>query len=308
MVGYTFQFEWEVKLMEWCQNYIPEFAIKLLSFLSNAGDTLCVVAILAFVYLCYDKRAGKKIAFNAIIGLFFSSELKNIFERRRPYFDNKNIKCLKIVDKDYDLYDARKQGFSFPSMHSLNAVAVFGTLYEHYRKKILLIVAIVISLIVGTSRFVLGCHYPTDVIVGWLLGIMSVVVFGKIFDKLNDKQANILLLLIGTVGVFFCTSTDFYSSYGVAIGYVISTTIDKKYINFKTTKSIPRIIARLALAGLVFVAISNGLKLLLPSEVIDAETAFAYFYRTFRYALSTTLALGLTPMIYKYNILKIKEN
>ena len=304
MIGNTFQFAWEVKLIEWCQTYIPASIIKMLEIVSYIGDTVFLVAIMCIAYLCIDKKFGKRLMFNTVLGLMLGAGIKNIFNRRRPYFDNENIKCLKIVDKNYDLYDIRKQGFSFPSLHSSNITTVFGTIYEYYKKNAYLVIAICGSLIVGVSRFVLGCHYPTDVLIGWILGVFNIVIFGKIQDKLEDKYLYLFIIGMGLLGSLYCESADFYSGFGIAIGFILANIIDKKYINFKNTKNIVSMILRLLIACGTFLLFAEGAKLLLPMEVQEANTYFAYIFRTVRYALGTFVGLGLTPALFKYKILK----
>lgn len=307
-MGYTFQFAWEVSLIEWCQANIPVFIIKILDFVSNIGDVIPVVAIIGFFYLCYDKKFGRRLLINSVVSLVLCGFLKNIFLRRRPYFDNKNIECLKIVDKNYDLYDIKNQGYSFPSMHSSNAATVFGTIYEYYKKNSLLVLAIVMSIIVGSSRFILGCHYPTDVIVGLTVGILCSAFFSKVQDKLSNNQLYILLIVVIAIGFFFCKSSDYYSASGIALGFIGCEIIDNKYINFKNTKNIVRGIVRLLLAGAAFLIVCEGLKFVVPTSFAEANNIGAYLFRTFRYALGIFIGLGLTPMLYKYNLLKIKDD
>lgn len=308
MIGNTFQFAWEVSLIEWCQSYIPSFLIKALDIISNLGDEMIVVALLGFFYLCYDKKLGRKIAVNAILSLLFAGEIKNIFKRRRPYFDNKNIECMKAVDKNYDIYDLKKQGYSMPSMHSSNISNISMTFYEYYRKHSVLVIAIVISGIVGISRFVLGCHYPTDVLTGWTIGVLSAIFLSKLQDKISDTQLYIIMIIVMIIGLTYCESSDFFSTCGIAIGFIGSDILDRKYINHKDTRNIIKIIARLFIAFALFLAISEGLKYSLPVTITEAETLFAHLFRTFRYALGLFVAAGLSPILYKYNILKLDDN
>lgn len=304
MIGNTFQFTWEVNLIQWCQTYIPTSLIKAMEIVSYVGDTVCLVGIMGIAYLCIDKKFGKRLLINTIIGFMLAAQIKNVFKRRRPYFDNEGIECLKVVDKNYDVYDIRKQGFSFPSMHSSNTATVTGSIYEYYKKKAYLIIAILSSFIVGISRFILGCHYPTDVLTGWLLGIIFVVVFSKLQDKLSDRNMYIFLLAIGIIGSLYCESSDFYSGFGITLGFICADIIDNKYTHFENTKNVLAMILRLLIAVGAFMIFAEGAKLLIAIDIQEANTFFAYMFRTLRYFVGTFMALGITPMLYKKKILK----
>lgn len=70
-------------------------------------------------------------------------------------------------------------GYSFPSGHSLIAVAVYGLLgyfalhLAKSRSARVAIIALTVLLIflIGISRLYVGVHYPTDVLAGWAMGI-----------------------------------------------------------------------------------------------------------------------------------------
>lgn len=308
MIGNFFQFAWEVKLIEWCQNNIPTIIIKILSAISNVGDTIFLVPVIAFFYLCYNKKIGKRIIYNTLMGLVLCCSIKNVFKRRRPYFDNPNIKCLKIVDKKYDQYDILKQGFSFPSMHSSNITVVSGTIYKSFKTKPVLFISLFISFVVGISRFVLGCHYPTDVLTGWLLGLIFVYFFDMIQDNLSEKYQHIILLMVGTISLFFSSTNDYLSSFGIAIGFVMCEVFDNRYCNFTNTNNVIRVSARLVLAFCIFLLTNSFLEYVIFSDLRSSISLVAKIYRVIRYAISTFISMGLSPLIYKYNILKIKEN
>jgi len=67
---------------------------------------------------------------------------------------------------------------SFPSGHTLNATVILGIiaylliLRQHSRaaRALTIVVAVVIAVATGLSRILLGAHWFTDVLAGWLLG------------------------------------------------------------------------------------------------------------------------------------------
>lgn len=68
---------------------------------------------------------------------------------------------------------------SFPSGHSTFAAA-FATLWVliYWRsphRRLIIAAAVLFALAMGISRMILGVHYPTDVLVGWLTGMSTVL-------------------------------------------------------------------------------------------------------------------------------------
>ena len=86
-MGHTFYFEWEVQLMVWLQSVLGSAADIVGSFFTLFGEELLLVAFLGFLYWCLDKELGKRVGLMVIIGIVWNPFVKNIFLRRRPYFD-----------------------------------------------------------------------------------------------------------------------------------------------------------------------------------------------------------------------------
>lgn len=86
--------------------------------------------------------------------------------------------------------------FSFPSGHATTAIAMFGLLayflYRHYythpRRGLLLWGAALLIIIVGFSRIYLGVHYLSDVLAGFLLGALWLLVGISLMEVMTYRR------------------------------------------------------------------------------------------------------------------------
>ena len=301
-LGNVFYFNWEVALMEWFQSILPSSSVlaSILNFFSMFGEQLVMVAVLGFLYWCWDKDFGEYVGLNVVTVSLWNPMVKSIFLRRRPYFDNPGIQCLRPVDSGADIYDIEAQGFSFPSGHSASAVTVYGSLASYSKKRFFLIIAIVLPFLVGLSRVYVGVHYPTDVLCGWLLGLLVIVVLNVLRKHIRNRAVlYAILLLAGLPGFFYCQSSDFYTSYGMLFGFCAGILFEAKFVRFETTRSPVRMILRMAGGIAVYFGLNTLLKLPFPSALLSSPTTAARLIRCSRYALVTFAAIALYPMLFK---------
>lgn len=300
-IGNTFFFPWEVTLMEWLQANISDAWISFMSFFSLFGEELPLILIVGFLYWSYDKQLGRKVGLIAIMGLIWNTMIKNIVIRRRPYFDHEGIDILRVVEPEADIYDISAQGYSFPSAHSTNAVTVFGSLAINLRKRWFTVIAIVIPLLTGISRFVVGAHYPTDVMAGWMLGLISVVLVQTLQMRVKSTLTLYGILLVTAVpGFFYCTSADYYTAVGLMIGFMGGTLLDDYCVHFEDTRK-PLLMAARLLGGLVvYVVLNTALKLPFSPEFLSSGSTAALMVRCARYAIVSFIGFGVYPMLFKW--------
>jgi len=300
-IGNTFFFQWEVTPMEWLQANLGSSAISLMSFFSVFGEELPLILIVGFIYWSYDKKLGRMMGLSAIMGLTWNTMIKNVVLRRRPYFDHENIKILRVVEPNADIYDISAQGYSFPSAHSTNAVTVFGSLAANLRRRWMVIIATIIPILTGISRFVVGAHYPTDVMAGWLLGITSVTVVHILQTRVKSTiRLYGILLVITLPGFFYCRTEDYFTSMGLMLGFMGGTLLDDRFVHFENTKK-PLFMVMRVLGGLVvYLVINTLLKLPFSKEFLSDGSTAALMIRCARYAIVSFVAFGGYPMAFRF--------
>lgn len=184
-MGNVFYFNWEFDLLYWFQsihNPILDKIVVVITSLGNAG-IFWILLTLVMLIVCKDK----KVAWTSALALLFSVLvinvfLKNMAMRARPCWIDDTIPLLVKNPKDY----------SFPSGHSSVsfASAVSIVQYAKYRKQG--IAAVILAALIAVSRMYVFVHFPTDVFVGTILGIVEAILAGIIirfiYRKVEEKK------------------------------------------------------------------------------------------------------------------------
>ena len=299
-----FYFDWELQLMEWLQAHIGSsgFGFWLLSNLSAFGEQLLLVAVMGFLYWGLNKEFGKYLGLNVLMVNVWNPMIKNVFLRLRPYFvPGYKVELLRLIDSGADPMDVAAQGYSFPSGHSSSAVAAYGSLAAHEKKnRLLWVLAILLPLLVGVSRVCMGAHYPTDVLCGWLLGAVVVILVPWLRKKIKSRWLFHAVLLLSTApGFFYCDSNDYFSSFGMLLGFVLAEPFEERVVKFENTRNILRCILRTVGGALVYFGLNEILKLPFPKELLDAGDLTAHLIRSARYAVVIFAAVGVYPLLFK---------
>ena len=299
LTGQTFFFQWEVDLEAGLQRILGDGAINVVSFFSLFGEEIFLILVVGFLYWWYDKKTGKNVGLYVLIGESLNSMIKNIFLRRRPYMDHESIEIKRIVNPEGDPMNISAQGYSFPSGHSVGAVTAYGGMAKELKKKWVTVLGVVLPLLVGFSRVVVGAHYPTDVLCGWLIGLLSIVLVSFLRKKINNTLAFYgILLLITIPGLFYCRSEDYFSSIGLLIGFMGGTLLEEKKVNFENTRSVLFGILRLIGGLAIFLGLNSLLKLPFSKEFLGDGSTAALLVRMLRYLIISFVEFGVYPMAF----------
>ncbi|MDV3429638.1 MAG: phosphatase PAP2 family protein [Bacillota bacterium] len=135
---------------------------KLFPLITNLGSTAFTLLFsLSLILFGRDrvKAAGIESLFTLTTSSILVTYLKKRFTRPRPYWVIKNVNSFNLNLKDY----------SFPSGHTTAAFSIAAVLSINFPSMLILFTSI--ALIVGLSRIYLAVHFPTDVLIGIIIGI-----------------------------------------------------------------------------------------------------------------------------------------
>ena len=299
LTGNTFFFPWEVSLEEWLQNTLGSTGTGIISFFSAFGEEIILILVLGVLYWWFDKKTGKRVGLSALAAMTWNAEVKNIFLRRRPYMDHEGIKILRVVEPSADPMDIAAQGYSFPSGHSANASSVYASLAFALKKKWMTALAVILPLLVGCSRVVVGAHYPTDVLVGWTLGLLAVGAVSLLSSRVKNELALYgILLLTAVPGFFFCRSEDYFTSVGLLIGFMAGTLLEERKVSFENTRNVLSGILRVVGGIAIYFLLNKLLKLPFSSDFLNGGSTGAHLIRTARYAVIAFIEFGIYPMAF----------
>lgn len=144
------------------------------------------VIFLYFLYKNFNKKSLFYILLFVALGITASDQIANIFkfgfERLRPCHDPSLEGLLREV----------KCGgkFGFYSAHSSNSffVATYLTILLGKKIKQLPYFLFVWAAIVAYSRVYIGMHFPGDIIIGAIMGILLALFFGTLAKKVIRKS------------------------------------------------------------------------------------------------------------------------
>ena len=300
LTGNSFYFDWELSLMEWLQSNLSSAVLSVLSFFSFFGEELFLVLVLGFLYWSWDKEKGRAVGINIALACILNPMVKNVFLRRRPYMESERVALLREIAGG-DPNNLSLQGYSFPSGHSTNAAALFGALAFNLKARIFAVLAVICPLLVAVSRVAVGAHFPTDVLVGLLLGYAIVLLCAFLQRKIHSHAVLSAVLLVITVpGFFYCRSGDYYTGMGILVGLLAAIPGEQKYVRFENTRCPVRMILRLVIGAALFFGLNTLLKLPFSTAFLDGGTFAALLVRCARYAVLIFLLFAVYPIAFHY--------
>lgn len=140
-----------------------------------ANVKFCVLLLMVILLVLRNLKAVSLICVTVIIE-FSNLIMKYLVHRERPNI----LRLIKVSN------------YSYPSGHAMISFGIYGIIiyliYKNVNNKIIKIVSIsllsMLILLIGISRIYLGVHYFTDVVSGYILSLIILICFTRIY---NDR-------------------------------------------------------------------------------------------------------------------------
>jgi len=178
-------FVFDTSFLLWLHQFANPTLDNLMLFITNLGNPniVAILASVTFLILLWRRYLQEAPFFgiSCLGSLLLYSQLKLFFAKSRPTLWEQLISV---------------KTFSFPSGHALCSLVLYGfiayLLASHYPNlsKIIYPLAVILIAMIGISRLYLGVHWPTDIIAGygvgylWLMICITMLKLQK--SRLND--------------------------------------------------------------------------------------------------------------------------
>ena len=284
----------EITILQFIAQMRSELATIVACIFSLFGESLFLVALICLIYWVVDKKLGERLVFVSFSSMPVNGGLKGLVARPRPYTTG----LVSRVEVDNPLISTMSLDpyASFPSGHSQMSAGLFVSTACHIRKKWAAILFVVLTVGVMCSRLYLGVHYPTDVLVGAILGTLFALFWDWMYRKHESKVSLVFALFaLLSIGLAFLFPDDKsqIELCACAVGAAICIPLEHKFVKFENAKSGKARLLRL-LVGFVCVGIVFGGFSLLPFEFLEGlEWKFA------KYFLTITAATLVAPALFK---------
>ncbi|MBM7367489.1 phosphatase PAP2 family protein [Gordonia hydrophobica] len=171
------QFHIDDQITEWVVDSRHEPLTSMMHMVTVFGDTLTLtlvcIGVFVIAWLANRIDLAAMIVVGSLSGYVLMRILKLVFSRDRPPIDD------RLIDVG---------GSSFPSGHAMLGTIVFGLtavvvfrVYPRVRERAAALLWLpILVLLIGVSRVYLGVHWASDVLFGWVFGVvwLGVCLFG----------------------------------------------------------------------------------------------------------------------------------
>jgi len=268
-----------MELLRLIEGIRTPFLDTLIGLVTRLGEETVGIVILCLIFWCISKRTAYIIGVSFFLSSLTIQGMKICFRIERPW----------VIDPTLEPVDGAKEyatGYSFPSGHTQNATALYGSLSTQVKSNLLMFILFLIPFMVAFSRMYLGVHTLLDVSVSLAITFFLIWISVKLFsgkhDSLKRNLAISILILVFAAAVIIIAvmlysngmieqmyMADCLKAAGAGIGFAIGMFIERTYIKFSVkSKSALRQVLKFIIGIAGVLALQEGLKPVIGTGLI----------------------------------------
>ncbi|GMA63337.1 phosphatase PAP2 family protein [Alicyclobacillus fastidiosus] len=155
-------FGWQYHTILWLQSFHTPILDKVATVMSYLGTESFYLIILPMIMLVFSRQFGLRLTYLFLTSMFFNAWLKSVIQIARPL----GVPGVRSG------YISSATGLSMPSGHAQGTMTLYVALNRTLSNRFLRYALLLVVLGIGISRIYLGLHWPMDVCVGWMLGLV----------------------------------------------------------------------------------------------------------------------------------------
>ncbi|MCJ8165363.1 phosphatase PAP2 family protein [Pontibacter sp. E15-1] len=154
--------------------------MKVISFFASAEYLMVVPPLVVLVFSFFERLRwyGLKVLLISLTSTLLNQAMKRYFERPRP--------AIALLEQS---------GLSFPSGHAMIGGSFYGlliyivwqTVASRVWRWVITILLSLLLLLIGYSRVYLKVHYATDVLAGYAMGLLWLILSVYLLRKIEGR-------------------------------------------------------------------------------------------------------------------------
>ncbi len=286
-LSHSLELEWIRFLHRFKAPLLDEF-FKYMDFFDRSEYFFILIPL---VFVGYHWKMGLRLFYTLFFSALINQGLKDVFSLPRPFHLDASVGMIQV------------NGYGLPSGAAQTSIVLAAFLLKYWKSPYKWLIAPLYILVISFSRIYLGVHFPSDILAGWVAGLVCIILQPFIEKHLKRFSTRILLLLsqlipLALLGLHRSVITIQLCS--IAIGIGIGLFIAHFYKLFPPPSRNGKEFAIRAAVGVFSVFLLQVIIKMLPSSSSQLYPFFIFFF------LGIWLSAG-SGWLWQSPLLKLKS-
>lgn len=268
----------------WLQSFRSPLLDAFFTVVNATAEDNFITALAVILFWCADPLVGLRFLLPLLFSGYLNTFLKDLLHTPRPTAEQ--VLFMAVPSNG---------SCAFPSGHTQNAAVLWSYLAGHYRKKALVMAAVVMIPLVGLSRIYRGAHWPVDVLGGMVIGAALVWLALTIYRFWDHRSLSLPLwgqLALGVVVplALFAVYPKTSLQTGSALGMIVGFALERRYVRFPVRLPLWKQVLKVLIGVAVLFGLQMGLSSLFPA---------GHLFRFTRYTLIGLWGTLGAPFVFR---------